>query len=201
MHARLSKSSRALATAVGAALLVAFTALPALAHTRLLDSTPAEGDTVTEPAQVTLTFNEALIVEGTAMVVTDAAGVSTPLEPTFPTPDVVAAELPDLANGVASVAWRVVSADGHPVEGVVTFTVDNPEPVVTPSSTVEPTSSPEPSVSASPVVTTHVTVSPEPGADGAGAGFGGGIPAWLWAALIVVVVGGAVYGVVTVRRG
>jgi len=50
--------------------------------------------------------------------------------------------LPALANGTYDVSYRVVSADGHPIEGAFAFEVAAPEPVPEPEP--EPTPEPEP---------------------------------------------------------
>lgn len=183
-------------TATLAALLVAVAltvvgAGPAHAHTALLESTPAEGAEVDAPAEVSLVFNQALIQLGNELTVTDAAGTVTVLEPLFPEGHIVAAELPVLAAGPATVNWRVVSADGHPVEGVLTFTVIAPEPVVTPSVTpevTEPVHTPSPSAS---VEVTLAPVAPEPGTTAY---------AWLWWLIAAVAVAGAVAAVIRVVR-
>jgi methionine-rich copper-binding protein CopC len=173
---------------------VTWFAAPAQSHSQLVSSSPAEGATVEEPTTVSLVFNEDLIQVGSEVSVTDADGTTTVLVPTYPEPTTLAADLPALAAGPASVAWRVVSADGHPIEGVLSFTVTvapepepspSPSPSVTETSSVEPTPSPAPSVSVMPIS------APEPS---------GGLPAWLWVALIVAVLAAASAAVVTSRR-
>ena len=97
----------------------------AAAHSQLLSTIPADGATLNEPPQsVVLTFDEALIPEVESISINDAAGnvVASPtVEPvgstlTVPWP----VGLPD---GVYQVAYRVVSGDGHPVIGAISFTV------------------------------------------------------------------------------
>ena len=97
----------------------------ATAHSQLISTIPSDGALLNEPPQsVVLTFDEALIPEVDSISINDAAGnvVASPaVEPvgstlTVPWP----AGLPD---GVYQVAYRVVSGDGHPVIGAISFTV------------------------------------------------------------------------------
>ncbi len=189
MSLRMASSGARPLPAATAALVVVLVAVAftlsvagsAHAHTALLESTPAEGAEVDAPAEVSLVFNQALIQLGNELTVTDAAGTVTALEPRFPEDHIVAATLPVLAAGAATVDWRVVSADGHPVEGVLTFVVNDPEPTVTPSATSEPTvtegtPSPSPTVSV-----TVVPVAPEAGS---------GASAWAWWVVAAAVVAG-----------
>lgn len=100
----------------------------ATAHSQLISTIPSDGALLNEPPpSVVLTFDEALIPEVDSISINDAAGnvVASPtVEPvgstlTVPWP----AGLPD---GVYQVAYRVVSGDGHPVIGAITFTVGTP---------------------------------------------------------------------------
>lgn len=97
----------------------------ATAHSQLISTIPSDGALLSEPPQsVVLTFDEALIPEVDSISINDAAGnvVASPaVEPvgstlTVPWP----AGLPD---GVYQVAYRVVSGDGHPVIGAISFTI------------------------------------------------------------------------------
>src|SRR4051794_4378845 len=115
---------RGLMTAVltVAVLLLAPTS-PASAHAELVDSTPANGARLDKPpARVTLTFTEGVnLIDGGIRLV-DALGdpVSTP-EPTAEGHTVEWPMPSDLKNGKYLVSWRVVSADGHPVQGALSF--------------------------------------------------------------------------------
>lgn len=98
---------------------------PALAHDQLVGSAPADGEVVAgSPTQIVLTFSAAVLEIAPAILVRDSAG-STVLEtvPLVEGAD-VRARLPlPLGPGAYSVSWRVVSQDGHPIEGTVSFTV------------------------------------------------------------------------------
>lgn len=106
-----------------AALLLLFFAAPASAHTALTGSDPADGAEVAAPTRVTLTFNEnvrsARIVirpeNSEAEVQRGAAELDGP--------KAVQAVKGTLPNGKYTVGYRVISADGHPVTGVLSFTV------------------------------------------------------------------------------
>ena len=119
--------------AVVAVLALLLGAAPASAHASLVSSDPAEGEVLPEaPEVVTFTFTEPVVLSADSVQVFDAAGED--VESTAGTRDeVVTADLPDdLADGTYVVAWRVVSADGHPVTGSLTFSVGAPSETVVP---------------------------------------------------------------------
>lgn len=125
---------RALAAGWLAAVAIALCAPPAAAHATLISSDPTEGEVLTEtPDVVTFTFDERVTLTDGSVQVFDAAGE--PVESDASGEDeVVTADLPDeLADGTYVVAWRVVSADGHPISGSLTFSIGAPsETVVAP---------------------------------------------------------------------
>ncbi|WP_435737974.1 copper resistance CopC family protein [Cellulosimicrobium sp. PMB13] len=106
--------------------LATASALPAQAHDRLVGSDPADGAQLdAPPAAITLSFNTEPLAVEPQVVVTDAAG--TVVAQGAPTIDGTSATLPldaaALTGGTYSVAWRVVSSDGHPIEGTLSFGV------------------------------------------------------------------------------
>ncbi|MCB7135602.1 copper resistance CopC family protein [Cellulosimicrobium marinum] len=130
----------ALLAALGlTAVLATATAPAAQAHDRLTGSEPGDGAQLdTPPAAIALTFNTEPLAVEPRVVVTDAAGEV--VAEGAPTIDGSVATLPldaaTLGGDSYTVAWRVVSSDGHPIEGSFGFAVaEQPEP--TPS---EPTS-------------------------------------------------------------
>ena len=132
-----------LAAGVLTALALVLVAPLASAHDVLVASDPGEGDTLTQsPRAITLTFNNNPLAVGSAIVVTDADGATVHEgEGTVDGLD-VALELPaELASGEYEASWRVASSDGHPIEGVIPFTVELPEPAE-PDETVEPAEQP-----------------------------------------------------------
>ncbi|MEU6300378.1 copper resistance CopC/CopD family protein [Streptomyces erythrochromogenes] len=104
---------------------------PASAHAALKGSDPAEGSVLgTAPKQVTLTFTESVGFSDDSLRV-----LSPENERVNPRPaqhadgkdDTARVELSDgLAQGTYTVAWRVVSADGHPISGAFIFSIGKP---------------------------------------------------------------------------
>lgn len=122
----LPAAPHALLLALLAALLLWGGALaPASAHDTLIESDPADGDTVDgSPEAITLTYSaDILDVSPLVRITDDATGESTEITPTIDGP-VATAEIPEpLHDGDHTVQWRVVSSDGHPIEGTFTITV------------------------------------------------------------------------------
>lgn len=124
-RARAAAALAALAVVVGTASAVLAAPPPASAHSVLIGTTPKARSTVTSPrSTVRLTFNEAVQTSFAQVVVTDSAGDRLSVGK----PDIVDATVtqriqPFRSAGGYRVAWRVVSADGHPVSGAFTFTV------------------------------------------------------------------------------
>ncbi|KAA1418691.1 copper resistance protein CopC [Nocardioides humilatus] len=129
----MNQMRRALAAVLLAGALMGLAAAPASAHASLVSSDPAEGEVLAEaPEQVTLTFDEPVTVVDDGVKAYDAAG--DPLDIDAAARDeVVTAELPGgLDDGTYVVVWRVVSSDGHPITGSVTFHIGAPSPSVSP---------------------------------------------------------------------
>lgn len=118
-------TGRRLATLLGLTLAgMLGLAGPAGAHTELTGSDPADGATVTSPpAAITLTFNEQVQAFLPTVVVTGPDGQPyTAGEPT-PSGSTISAPLTPLGPaGPYTVAYRIVSADDHPVTGQIIFT-------------------------------------------------------------------------------
>jgi len=118
------------------ALLTWAGAAPASAHDQLLSSDPADGAVLdAPPAAVTLTFSAEILPISPTIIVRDAAGTAVvDAEPSVAGAVVTQPLPPGLPSGAFSVTWRVVSADGHPIEGTFAFTVASsasPTPGVT----------------------------------------------------------------------
>lgn len=98
---------------------------PALAHSELRGSLPANQSVLTEPPKdIQLTFNERVRVTDLRLV--DTAGRATRLSNRGgmePTQSVHAPIQPALADGTYTVEWAAISADGHPVSGRLVFTL------------------------------------------------------------------------------
>jgi copper transport protein len=109
----------------GAALTAAAPA--ASAHSALLFTSPAVGAAVpAPPAQIVLTFDEPVTLAGPPVVLTNAAGHQFPVGGPRQSEGraVVTVAVPGrLPDGVYTVAWQVISADGDPVSSAYTFAV------------------------------------------------------------------------------
>jgi copper transport protein len=119
--------ARALAAGWLAVLALFLAAPPAAAHATLISTDPVEGEVLPEtPDVVTFTYDEPVVLSKDSIQVFDAAGES--VDSTATSEDeVVTADLPDdLGDGTYVVAWRVVSADGHPISGSLTFSIGAP---------------------------------------------------------------------------
>ncbi|WP_181788238.1 copper resistance CopC family protein, partial [Streptomyces phytophilus] len=110
-----------------AGILWLLPAQPAQAHTQLLSSSPGNGERLAAPpAEVVLRFGEEVspVTAGTSVSgpggeVDTGAVRADPKQPRQ-----VVIPLPDrLGDGVYTVAWRVVSADSHPIHGALVFGV------------------------------------------------------------------------------
>ena len=124
-----SALARTLGTLVLAVLAVLLPGVPAFAHADLLETTPADGAVLdAAPATVELRFNEPVQVVDGGMLLFPGGGDPTVL--TAKTVNsTVAIELPEsgLEPNAYTLAYRVVSADGHPVGGAVSFQVGDGE--------------------------------------------------------------------------
>jgi len=109
----------------------------ALAHADLVLSTPEDGARLaTVPDEVELAFSEDLIPESVVVSVEDSVGlVVRVLELEVAGADVIVAWPPGLTGPDYAVNYRVVSQDGHPVSGSLTFAVDTPSAPTSPSAT------------------------------------------------------------------
>ena len=82
---------------------------------------------------VVLSFSAVILDVGTEIQLTGPDGAdATDGEPVQAGRDVTQALQPDLAEGIYDVVWRVVSSDGHPIDGAFSFEVSN-EPGFEPS--------------------------------------------------------------------
>ncbi|MEV6814739.1 copper resistance CopC family protein [Micromonospora sp. NPDC051296] len=129
-----------LAAALAATALLLGPGSPAYAHNVLRKASPAQdAKLTTPPVKITLEFMQKLNPTFTTITLSDAAEqkVATGEPEVTGTKGTVTIDAP-LANGTYTVAYRVVSTDGHPVQGSYRFTV------------ADPTASAEPTVSASP---------------------------------------------------
>lgn len=115
-----------------AVLALVATPSPASAHDELLSSTPSDGQALAaSPETVSLTFSADVLEIGAVIVIADAEGTDwTASEPTFEGGVVTAEVQPDMPAAGYELRWRVVSGDGHPIAGIIPFTIGDGEPLV-----------------------------------------------------------------------
>jgi copper transport protein len=101
-------------------------ATPAFAHASLAASEPRDGAVLTAaPKRVELHFNEKVTAGAVHLI--DAAGKLRDDADVDAKDETIAVTVPsDLPQGTSIVSYRVISADGHPVAGSVTFSVGAP---------------------------------------------------------------------------
>jgi copper transport protein len=127
-------------------LLLLGTAGTASAHAALESTDPADGSVLkSAPRSVTLTFSEsvALLDDSFRVYDPDNRRVRTSAaHHAKDAGDTASVTLPtELGTGTFTVAWRVVSADSHPVSGAFTFSIGKPSATTTPINTA-PTEDP-----------------------------------------------------------
>ncbi|MEU6028594.1 copper resistance protein CopC [Streptomyces tauricus] len=146
---RRTHRAAALAALLGTLLLLLLGgATSASAHSAVRDTDPREGSVLrTAPREVTMTFTESVGITDDSLRVLSPqnrrvnAGDT---EHVSGSSDKVRVRLrDDLPDGTFTVAWRVVSADSHPISGAFTFSIGEPsattaavsaEPAVNPAS-------------------------------------------------------------------
>ena len=117
--------------AVVLAVAALFLAVPtaAEAHDELVGTSPTDRSTAAVvPAQVTLTFGQPALAVGTIVIVTGPAGQVQTGAAVLVDNTVTEHLRPGSPAGRYTVAWRVTSADGHPVSGQFSFTASSPSP-------------------------------------------------------------------------
>ena len=127
-------------------LLVMY-ALPGNAHSALVSSVPAADATVVDfPMEVVLNFNEELMIVGdqnpNKVEVFDDQGALVS-GGTVVKGASIAAPVGITGNGLFNVKYRVVSNDGHVVEGSYSFTVESPIAIASPMPISAPVDTPE----------------------------------------------------------
>ena len=132
-------------SAVGA--LTALGLAPAAAHDEVLSTSP-EQDAVLEtaPEEIELTYSGEIMDIGHQVLVTDSEGQSVTEGPLERDGSQVIQPLADTGaqDGTYQVVWRVVSSDGHPIEGTYTYQVGDGADTTTaaPSLSSTPTDAP-----------------------------------------------------------
>ncbi len=170
-----------LLTAVVAAMAILWVPSgPAAAHDQLISSTPTASEELeASPDEVTLEYSAEVMTMGAELRLTDSAGKQYSVdEAKFEGTRVVAGISEELPDAAYSLAWRVVSSDGHPISGVVPFTVGDASEAAVENA---PARSSGPSESAQPV---------SEGADNAAS-----FPSWVRPVLVAVIGMGLAFGI------
>jgi copper resistance protein C len=167
---KLAGFGAAVATALIAML---WSAAPASAHNTLIGSSPKDGAQVSSgPEQVQLTFDEP-VQFGQGLNTIAVLGPNNDhweAGPPQVASNVVTAPVRPLGPaGVYKIGWRILSADGHPVSGQLTFTL-----------TTAGSGTPGPAIQSD----TNV---------GNPSSSGGGLPAWVWIAGAAVVLAAGLF--------
>jgi len=174
--------------------LLALPVGPASAHDELISTEPT-ADAVLDapPTEVALEFTADLLAISPTIVLSGQAGL-VPLDaPAVVGPRVSVPVPADLPAGDYTVVWRVVSGDGHPIQGSFGFSLRGTSATASASSSIAPTSTP------TPIATPTSTSTPTPSATTAGpAPTSPGSSAAVTAGLAVLAV--TVLGIVLARR-
>ncbi len=115
-------------TAIFGAILLAFAASPASAHTVVVSSTPQKDSVISSlPATITITFAEDLVAIGNSnsVSVLDPSGEEVSVGDISVSGATLSRQVsPSDKTGIFSVAYRAVAADGHVINGDFAFTVE-----------------------------------------------------------------------------
>ncbi len=100
----------------------------ASAHAFIVNSNPAENEILSKtPTKFYLQFNESIQSGFHSIVVLDSSGKKVPLEKNRINEEnntILEAKIKEkLPNGIYTLQWKAVSADGHPVQGVIPFSI------------------------------------------------------------------------------
>lgn len=123
----LSIFSRRAAVLMGVAMTTASIITPARAHSFLVEATPSSKDHVAaSPKTVKLRFGGGVEPKYSKLTIEDASGklLGEGANGVPEKPRELSMDAPELAPGKYVVRYRVLSTDGHIVEGNYEFTVD-----------------------------------------------------------------------------
>ncbi|WP_020388766.1 CopD family protein [Kribbella catacumbae] len=108
-------------------------AQPASAHANLVSTDPGEGAVLqVAPKQIRFTFDEAVRGVPDGVQVFDSSGGPVEASATVSGVELKVALSKPPRNGTTVIVWRVVSEDGHPIGGSLTFSVGAPTAGATP---------------------------------------------------------------------
>lgn len=99
----------------------------AFAHTGLESSSPQNGETISEEIQQILLNFETKIEQTSTIRLKSADGTEVPIKDITITDKQMVGNLEaPLGHGDYQVLWNIIGADGHPIEGTFTFSVNKP---------------------------------------------------------------------------
>ena len=131
-------------TAVAAVLLAMSISTSAFAHSHIGGSNPADGDVVTEPLKEIVLEFDGQIEQGSFIDVTTTEGQAIELQEIIIGEGTLTGTVAEpLPNDEYQVNWSIISADGHPLEGEFSFTVNAPVPESVEEVTEEPSETTE----------------------------------------------------------
>ena len=97
----------------------------ALAHSKVEDTTPANGATITAvPAVIGLNFSEGIRLTRVEMAHEEHPAVSLDLGAQISFGRVFTIPLPSNGTGIYVIEWRGLGEDGHAMQGEFSFTVE-----------------------------------------------------------------------------
>jgi methionine-rich copper-binding protein CopC len=183
----MNKFAKALSVLALAGLGLFALAAPASAHNSLTGSNPADKAALDAgPAEIVLTFDQP-VQEGdglNSVAVTGPDGEQWQGGAATVASNVVTAPVRELGpSGTYTIGYRIVSADGHPVSGELTFTV-NTAGNGTPAAEGD-----------------AGWIDMNPSADSDSGDDGGGMPVWVWLVGAVVLLGAGLFVALRIGGG
>lgn len=112
-------------TLIATLLFILTMSTSAFAHTHISSSTPENGQTITDELQeITLTF-EGKIEQGSTFSISNTEGQTIDVENiSIDGEKMIGTFANPLENGEYLVNWDIIGADGHPINGEFSFTVN-----------------------------------------------------------------------------
>lgn len=172
------RRTAATVSAVGA--LTALGLVPAAAHDEVLSTSPEQGAVLeTAPEQIELSYSGEIMDIGHQVLVTGPEGQSVTEGPLERDGSQVLQPLAEAGSeeGTYQVVWRVVSSDGHPIEGTYTYEVGDGADTATPAPSLSSTPTEAPADSSD---------SSAPAQDAAAQESSEGLSGWALGAAVVV---------------
>ncbi|WP_420628084.1 copper resistance CopC family protein [Candidatus Leptofilum sp.] len=93
------------------------------AHAELVSAMPEPGSTIAELTELRLTFSEPIGLNGQIQLHQNFISAAD-LQPVVENESELVTAVPPLPDGVYTVQWSVISADGHPIRGSYSLGID-----------------------------------------------------------------------------